>query len=240
MGISSQNLEIPQGFKHETVIVIGDGITNVILNEWSPRLQSLYQTSRIDGEKDLVTSYLGYWTDDGAYYYGDDWEGATGDPMNLTCCSLEVFKDVKQKLDDANIPIRYWQMDDWWYIGNKPSVYHNGWGGVKGVSHWEPPEEYYPGGLAALTKELEVPLLLYGPYMDPHNDWSSDFDFIPDQENTGYALPTPSQSYDFYSTLLDFGVNATTNPDDTNTGMIAYEIDFMNCLHHTPYFRLHV
>ena len=170
LGISSQVMEIPEGFQHETVIVAGEGITNVILDEWSSRLQSKYHTSRLDGDADIVTSHLGYWTDDvksfyifiihlmyiyvpwdkctsnkpqkGAYYYGDDWQGATSPSQNLTCCSLEEFKAVRQGLDKLNVPIRYMQMDDWWYKGLHPSEYSNvGWGGVKAVQHWEPPEQ---------------------------------------------------------------------------------------------------
>ena len=126
MGISAQVMEIPKGFEHETVIVVGEGITNVILDEWSSRLQSKYHTSRFDGDKDIVTAYLGYWTDNGAYYYGDDWPGATTPSQNLSCCSLDKFKEVRQGLDKVNIPIRYMQMDDWWYKGLHPSEYTPG------------------------------------------------------------------------------------------------------------------
>ena len=67
MGISAQVMEIPEGFQHETFIVVGEGITDVTLNEWSTRVQSKYHTSRIDGDRDIVTGYLGYWTDDVRY-----------------------------------------------------------------------------------------------------------------------------------------------------------------------------
>ncbi len=107
-----------------------------------------------------------------------------------------------------------------------------------GVSHWQPPSQYYPGELAALSKALESPLILYGPYFDPNNDWNGQFTFTP--IDAGYVLPEPNQSYDFYSAVFDFGINATSNANDKKTGMIAYEIDFMNCLSHTPLFRLNV
>ena len=240
LGISSQVLEVPPGFEHETVVVAGEGINDVMLNEWSSRLQSLYHTSRVEGEKDIVTSHLGYWTDNGAYYYGDSW-GATTSLMNLTCCSLDVFKDVKKNLDKANIPIRYWQMDDWWYYGLHPNEYiplssSGYWSGVKAVQHWDAPSEYYPGGISALSADIEVPLLLYGPYFSPDNDWIGDFSFIP--ENAGFVLPSPEDSYAFYSALFDFGINAsTTGP---NTGMAGYEVDFMSCLSGIPEFRTRI
>eukprot|EP01084_Bolivina_argentea_P025903 48162_1 len=237
LGISSQVLEIPQGFEHETVIVVGKGINDAMLNGWSNRLKSLYHTVRVENENDIITSYLGYWTDNGAYYYGDSW-GATGNPMNLTCCSLAVFSDVKANLDKQKIPIKYWQMDDWWYYGLHPKEYINGpyWSGVKSVKHWDAPPAYYPGGIATLSKQLQVPLLLYGPYFSPDNDWINDFSFIP--EGAGFVLPSPEDSYGFYSALFDFGINAsTTGP---NTGMVGYEIDFMSSLSGIPQFRTHI
>eukprot|EP01084_Bolivina_argentea_P025902 48160_1 len=239
LGIASQVLDIPAGFKHETVIVIGEGISDAMLNEWSSRLKSLYHTERVENENDIVTTYLGYWTDAGAYYYGDSW-GAASSTMNLSCCSLEVFKDVKQKLDSQQIPIQYWQMDDWWYYGLHPDEYIAGpyWGGngVKSVQHWNAPNEYYPGGIAALSHDIQLPLLLYAPYFSPDNDWIGEFSFIP--QEAGFVLPSPDDSYSFYATLFDFGINAsTTGP---NTGMVGYEIDFMSSLSGIPQFRTHI
>ena len=128
-------------------------------------------------------------------------------------------------------------MDDWWYKGLHPSEYSNvGWGGVKAVQHWEPPEQYFPGGLATLSQTMRVPLLLYGPYFSPDNDWIGEFSFIP--QGAGYVLPSPEDSYEFYSALMDFGINATTT--GTSTGMIGYEVDFMSCLSGTPEFRTRI
>ena len=64
LGISSQVLEIPEGFEHETVIVVGNGVNDAMLNEFSSKLQSKYHTFKLDGDRDIVTAYLGYWTDD--------------------------------------------------------------------------------------------------------------------------------------------------------------------------------
>ena len=119
------------------------------------------------------------------------------------------------------------QMDDWWYIGDHPG---QNWGGVKAVSHWDPPAPWYPNGLKGLYETLNIPLLLYGPYFSPNNDWTGQFTFIP--QNAKYNLPSPSDSYNFYSTVFDYGLDGR--------GMMAYEVDFMSCLSGTPLFRTHV
>ncbi len=131
LGTTATVLSIPSGYQHEIAIVVGNGVNDAMLNEWSKRVQSVYHTSKLPSEYDVATSYLGYWTDHGAYYYGDSYPG--GSTMNLSCCSLEKLQDTKQKLDEQGIPVQYFQMDDWWYIGNRPQqIDKNGWGGVKG------------------------------------------------------------------------------------------------------------
>eukprot|EP01084_Bolivina_argentea_P089592 161629_1 len=127
LGISSQVMEIPKGFQHETVLVVGDGINDVILNKWSKRIRSLYPTPKVEDDMDIITSYLSYWTDNGAYYC-----------CKGNCSSLDVMKDVKNKLDEQNITVKYWQMDDWWYYGYKGSRYWSGEVGVRSISHWVP------------------------------------------------------------------------------------------------------
>ena len=83
---------------------------------------------------------------------------------------------------------------------------------------------------------MRVPLILYGPYFSPDNDWIGEFSFVP--QGAGYVLPSPEDSYEFYSALLDFGINATSTGG--NTGMIGYEVDFMSCLGGTPEFRTRI
>ena len=51
----------------------------------------------------------GYSTDNGAYYYGDVYQ------HNISCCTEDKMLAVKKELDEAAVPIGYWQWDDWWY-----------------------------------------------------------------------------------------------------------------------------
>ena len=241
MGIANSYFYLHNNFSHETTIVEAQGINNAMLNQFGSRLQTKYNTTRVTGDDDIITSYLGYWTDNGAYYYGDDWANGVSDPQNLTCCNPDVFIKVKKALDDISIPIRYWQMDDWWYNGTK-SGSDIQWGGVRAVTEWKPPSKYYPGGLKAFGNEINLPFLLYAPYFSPVNQWSKQFEFTPDVKPGtagAYVLPTPEDSYAFYSRLYEFGINSTTTEDNPNTGMISYEVDFMSSLTDTPVFRLY-
>ena len=65
MGIANSYLSIPSGLIHETAIVEGSGINDAMIYQFGSQIQSLYQTNRVSGDDDIVTSKLGYWTDDG-------------------------------------------------------------------------------------------------------------------------------------------------------------------------------
>ena len=120
-GISASILSIPAGFKHETVMVFSeDGINDVLLNKWSKRILSLYPTERVEGDDDILTSKIGYWTDNGAYYYAYNFR------ENLSCCDTNIFQQVKKvNIDGNGIKVHYWQMDDWYVISDESFIlYH--------------------------------------------------------------------------------------------------------------------
>ena len=69
-------------------------------------------------KKDAVVNYLGYWTDNGAFYNFNKWIGNTNrpyDPEKETPQSLLV--QTLNTLKQQAIPISYIQLDDWWYEG---------------------------------------------------------------------------------------------------------------------------
>ena len=60
MGIVNLYLSISSGLMHETAIVEGSGINKAIICQFGNQIQSLYQTNRVSGDDDLVTSKLDY------------------------------------------------------------------------------------------------------------------------------------------------------------------------------------
>eukprot|EP01084_Bolivina_argentea_P271695 462377_1 len=236
LGIAASVLSIPSNFTHETVIVFSkDGINDVVLNKWSNKILSLYPTNRVSGNDDILTSHIGYWTDNGAYYYAYNFR------ENLSCCDTNVFIDVKKKnIDENGIKIHYWQMDDWWMpvSGLDGKIQ---WTGVGALKSWYPFQPYFAGGLTELSYQVDVPLALYGPYFSPSNIWIDEFNWIP--KNVSYVLPTPDDSYKFYTKLFDFGMNQSSYKNEYNHqghGMLMYEVDFMSCLSMTPTYKLEI
>ena len=81
---------------------------------------------------DVVVNYLGYWTDNGAYYSGRG-------PIT-TSIATKLFNQFRIN----NIPINYLQLDPFWYSG-----------GTNGNNiYWIPRKDLFPNGLSDLYKQI--------------------------------------------------------------------------------------
>lgn len=111
LGISSELVSLPAAFVHRTLLVAGQGIT-ATMDAWGHSMRRVHNTTRMHTNS-LVTNALSYWTDNGAYYYGDQWgqAGGGGDPCNETS-----MMDVAQGLEEQHLldAVQIWQLDDWW------------------------------------------------------------------------------------------------------------------------------
>ena len=115
-GVSSEIERLPRGFRHRTLLVAGEGGITATMDAWGRTLRTAYETDRSAVEADKVPNYLSYFTDNGAYYYGDAWHeaGGGGDPCNETSMIAVADGLEAQGLLDAT---QTWQLDDWWYPG---------------------------------------------------------------------------------------------------------------------------
>ena len=219
-GVSGEVLQVPAGYSHETILhATAKGVTRT-LDTWGGMMRRAFNTSKV---VDPIVQTIGYWTDNGAYYYGDAYPQPRGGPdYNLSCCTRDKLLAARQGLLDDGIALQYLQLDDWWYHGPHP---RQNFGGVKCVDRWELPADTYPGGLAGLSKAYGLPFLLYGPYFCEQNQWNQSL--IPAGADAG--VPPPEESLAFYSKVFDWLVTHGGN---------AYEVDFMNELYlGIPEFR---
>ena len=223
LGVYSQVVSLPPGFRHRTLLLAGAGVTSTVFRygELARRLAGTNKTSAL--AKDLVISKLGYWTDSGAYYYADIPFGHNLSKMAATMGSGSTMEQVavavKTQLDKQHVPIAYWQWDDWWYPGH--AVY------VWCVSEWEMIPAQFPSGLHGMHQKLGVPFLYYMPYwcMDNHTTHAGgnekQWNFL-SQEDCGwpckFTFIKGSQSHDFHSALFEH-----FKP----LGLSNYEQDFM-------------
>jgi hypothetical protein len=155
-------------------LVAGDGINHTMM-DWGDVLLAVSGKQRTDPYSDFVLAHLGYWTDNGAYYY-------MGVHTNYSN-SEEALKAVKSDLAKRRIPIRCMQWDDWWMEskGDRP-----------GITSWTPKMSVFPSGF---TDWLDMPLSLYAPMYSSENDWTDRYHFKKDPNGNPTAIPLDPAFY---------------------------------------------
>jgi hypothetical protein len=198
-GVAGEVEEVPAGYSHETILhATAQGVTRT-LDQWGGLMRRAHNTTKV---ADVLTTHIGYWTDNGAFYYGDAYPqpDRSSPDYNLSCCTRDKLLAARQGLVDDGIALQYLQLDDWWYHGPHPQ---KNFGGVKCVDTWELPADTYPGGLKAFSEAYGLPFLLYGPYFCTKNQWNQTL--VPAGADAG--VPPPEQSLAFYSKAFDW-INA--------------------------------
>ncbi|XP_046368556.2 uncharacterized protein LOC124143575 isoform X1 [Haliotis rufescens] len=140
--------QIPTNFSYQVAALYtsGGGPENS-LSTWGFVIRSMIY--KHDKTEDHTAKSLGYWTDEGAYYF-DKTDGTSTYEDTL----INVFSDARNR----SIPYRYVELDTWWFT--------KGQGG--GVKEWTAPTDIFPKGIEYVYRSLNVPIVA------KNNFWSSD------------------------------------------------------------------
>lgn len=144
--------QIPAGYSVRVVAVAAPGI-NQAFSEYGRFLELLYKTKerrKHYQSQDVSLSYLGYWTDNGAYYYYHT--EANADGTNKTFQNTLI--DVQTYSESVNLPYGYMQIDSWWYYK----------GFQNSVKTWEARQDIFPNGISFLNKKTGLPLVAHNRY----------------------------------------------------------------------------
>lgn len=199
-GIQGGVTEVPADFSLETIFSLGNGVTNS-MDMWGQKLLTRYGKNRNVANSDFTTNYLGYSTDNGAYYYYK-----TEDKKNYE----ETIIDVKAYADQEKIPYKHWLMDSWWYF--------KGNGG--GVKNWTAMPSIFPNGIDTVFNATQWPIVAHNRYWSNNTDYAKQnggkWDFIlePDSHG-GLAFPLEQAFWDW---LLS---------DARKWGLRTYEQDWL-------------
>lgn len=211
-GLAGEVDAAPEGFAHRFLLVEGRGI-NATVARWGELLRADRGTTGPDRYADEGLSFLGYWTDNGAFYYYHTPEGQT---------YAETLLGVKADADANGIPLGYLQIDSWWY-------FKEGSGGLlpwAGLLRWEPLPAAFPDGLAAFQQALGLPLVAHNRWFDADNEYVDEFEFVFEGD---MALPTGP------------GVFERFMADAVSWGIVTYEQDWLVTQYHgLSYLRNHV
>jgi hypothetical protein len=152
-GIDLRIATLPAGFRHGTMLVLGNGIGGT-LNAWGRALQALNGKRPVPSGADVLLSKFGYWTDNGsAYYYkfvpSLGYEG-----------TLLAVRDAYRKL---GVPLAYMQLDSWWYPkekGNSLAAM-----AVNGETVYRANPQIFPHGLRAFQQKMGLPFVVHARWV---------------------------------------------------------------------------
>ena len=156
-GIMSGVNEIPKGFSYSTLMVFDTGI-NRAFQTWGKVMSLPFGSQHAKErqtkvESDLSLNYLGYWTDNGAYYYYHTESGKSYEDTML---------DVKKYVDDNHIPYKYLQLDSWWYPKDSSGA----------VITWTPMKEVFPDGIKYVSDKTNWPIGAHNRYWSKNTPYA--------------------------------------------------------------------
>ena len=173
--------EVPPSYTYKTLMVVGENVTGT-MRKWGELLRKEYNKDGRFRKTDFSLNYLGYWTDHGSCYYY-----STGAYKDYE----QVYKDVYWSSSFSHIPIRYMQMDSWWYYK----------GINDGVKNWTAIQELFPNGFDPIKELTDWPVVAHNRFWSSDTDYSmsngGNFHFIEDPDH----LALPNDRY-FWSALF--------------------------------------
>jgi hypothetical protein len=202
-GLNPEIGTLDKPLTHRTFIYFGPGIGETLMT-WGIALTDYFGKNRPGNADDSTLKYFGYWTDNGAdcYYNYDKELGYRGTLLKLA-----------DSYRHQNIKLGYLQLDSWWYQKStrdpdgKPgkekkveSLPAGRWNRYGGTMEYSADPDLFPQGLAAFQKELGLPLVVHGRWVDRESPYQKQFKF------SGVAAIDPAYWNDRMSYLAKNGV----------------------------------
>lgn len=188
MGLNGDVDAVPGGFYHRFVVVKGHGMQRT-LEHWGDVMRGDRDKGHVNRYTGPELAYIGYWTDNGAYYYYKTEPG-----MN----EQETMLAVKAEADEIGIPYGYLQLDSWWYFKAEGEGL-----GPGGLLTWEPQPHMFPDGLEAFQQALGLPLVLHNRWFSTESPYLDSYPFM---QEGGKAFPLGENVYfEFTGNAVSWG-----------------------------------
>ena len=177
-GVVGSMTSVPAGYSLETIAVFDDeGVSQGVLT-WGDALLTRYGKRREAYQDDFTNQYLGYCTDNGAYYYYHTEPGKNYE---------QTLLDVNTFALQSGIPYRHMLLDSWWYYK----------GAAGGVKNWTARPDVFPSGLQALHANLTYGFVGHNRWWAPETDYAKQnggqYDFV---FGNSFGLPTEQRFWD--------------------------------------------
>ncbi|KAH8078447.1 hypothetical protein JL720_9638 [Aureococcus anophagefferens] len=154
---------VPAGHVVETIVHFSKDGVNGAMDAWGAALLGRYGKDRVVAEADFTVNYLGYSTDNGAFYY----YGEKNKTMEDTILDVHAYAEA------AGIPYRYVLLDSWWYYQATDTG---------GVTNWTARPDVFPSGMRHVRDATGWPIVAHNRYWSGETVYAKqnggDFDFI--------------------------------------------------------------
>lgn len=219
-GLNDSLRHLPAGFSQQTILTFGHGI-NRTWDLWGKSLLLLENSQRPDDESDTVLKYLGYWTDNFAYYYYN---------YDLDKGYAGTLQSLVERYRQEHIPIHYLQLDSWWYYKSlrgddgkmgttkAPRLPEGEWNRYGGLLEYRAHPALFPNGLAAFQQSIGLPLVTHNRWIDPASSYHENYKI------SGVAAVDPNWWNDITEYLKTNGV--ITYEQDWLDRIYKYSPDF--------------
>lgn len=172
-GVVGSMSYVPHDYSQSMIVFYSQaGITNGV-RAWGQTMQLSVNRTSENRQNDVTLNYLGYYTDNGGYYYYNTEEG-----KNYETTMIDSINNVQ-------LPFKYLQLDSWWYFK----------GIGDGVTQWSARSDVFPDGLQSLNAQLKnLPFAAHNRYWAFDNVYKDKYAFDLDVGN-GKALPIGNDSF---------------------------------------------
>ncbi len=220
-GLNPGVQDLPANFSHATLMVFAPGI-HAAWQTWSRAFLAWQGRTPPANDADIGLRYLGYWTDNGAFYYYN---------YDTNFGYAGTLEKLVAHYRAEHIPIRYLQLDSWWYektltgtdgkVGatKNPNLPAGDWNRYGGLLEYRADPAILPGGLAGLHEAIGLPLITHNRWIDPASPYHEHYRI------SGLAAVDPKWWDDIMAYIASAGV-------------VCYEQDWLSEIYfHSPEFQ---
>ena len=174
-GVMGSIVSIPENYNHSMIIFYSSRGINEGIREWGQTMQKVFNRTNKHRLNDVSINYLGYYTDNGGYYYYH-----TEDGRNYEETMIDIVKKIQ-------LPFHYVEIGSWWY--------YKGQG--EGVYQWIARPDIFPNGLPSLNHKIgNLPMAAHNRYWSYDTIYKQNYSFILDEKNSK-SLPIGNDSFWF-------------------------------------------
>lgn len=185
-GIVGSISTIPANYMQSFMLFYSTNGINRGIREWGETMQRAFNRTNQYRLNDRTVNYLGYYTNNGGYYYYNTEPGINYE---------QTIIDVAHQLQ---FPNHYIEFDSWWY--------YKGTGG--GVSEWRALPDVFPDGLVSVHHRLgNISLAAHNRWWAYDNVYKEKYAFAVDPA-AKKALPIGNDSFwvDFFAEARTWGL----------------------------------